>query len=92
MWFKFKTALVTLKEAMETHFDKLASSILAGLPEVEETNEEDKMDYNFVGKNMTNKQWVCKKCKSVNDGVDPYARVCCQTCWTERSKKDIPAK
>ena len=77
MWSKFKTTLVTLREAMETHFDKLAASILAGLPEVEEGNEEDKMDYNFSGKNMTNKQWVCKTCKQVNDGADPYSRIVC---------------
>ena len=68
VWNKFKTTLVALKEAMQTHFDKLADCIIAGLPEVaEEKKTNDKMDYNFAGENMMNKSWVCKKCGSNNE-------------------------
>ena len=67
VWNKFKTTLVALKEAMQSHFDKLAECILAGMPEVaEETKEGDKTDYNFSGKNMANESWVCKECGSNN--------------------------
>ena len=35
---------------MKTHFNKMMSSILAGLPEVaEEEKENDETDYNFSG-------------------------------------------
>lgn len=48
VWNKFKMKLVTLKESMKIHFDKLMTSIQAGLPEIaEEIKEEDESDYNF---------------------------------------------
>ena len=77
-WNKFKMVLVTLKDVVQTHFDKLMASIFAGLTEIaEETKEEDEMDYNFSGEDMNNKGWVCTRCNSVNNGEDPYSRRVC---------------
>ena len=72
-WSKFKMTLVAHREATEVLFDKMTASIYAGLVEVaDEADENDEMDYNFAGKNMTGKKWICSRCKQLNDPQDGY--------------------
>ena len=65
--------LVAHREATEVLFDKMTASIYAGLVEVaDEADEDDEMDYNFSGKSMTGKKWICSRCKQLNDPQDGY--------------------
>ena len=87
-WNKFKMTLVTHKEATQILFDKMSNSIYAGLVEVaEEAKENDDMDYNFAGQNMTGNKWICTRCKTLNDPQEDYERQNCTTCYTKRDPK-----
>ena len=80
-FFAYKQEIVTLRTALNNHFNQCMTSIKNGLPEVEE-EVKDEADYTFDA-SMVGK-WTCRVCQ-VRNNADVKQ---CVTCRSDRPKLD----